>query len=263
MRLLLTLRHEHPAYLPINYQYPISSWIYRTLARADQDFATWLHERGYGFAGKHYKLFTFGALRPKRYRTFRHNDRLELSQGPTELVLSFYLDEAVQHFVMGLFTDQRFNLGDSHSATRFEVMSVEVLPRPKFEPGARFRLLTPVCLSVEMPGEPYPRYRHPEEEGYGMAFVEHLWRKYQAAAAHTGGATAFELETMNWRLLSEPRSRLLDIKGIKVRGYTYDFALRAPVELIGLGYYAGFGEKNSGLGMGLAAILPETKPGER
>ena len=49
MRFKLQLEVNKRAFgnrLPINYQYEQSSAIYRILARADKDYATWLHENG-------------------------------------------------------------------------------------------------------------------------------------------------------------------------------------------------------------------------
>ena len=33
--------------LPLNYQYPISAWIYRVLSKADEEFTNVLHNEGY------------------------------------------------------------------------------------------------------------------------------------------------------------------------------------------------------------------------
>lgn len=48
--------------LPINYQYPLSSAIYRILSKGDREYARFLHEEGYG---KGYKFFTFSDLKLK------------------------------------------------------------------------------------------------------------------------------------------------------------------------------------------------------
>jgi len=34
--------------IPINYQYPLSSAIYRIIAKGDRQYADFLHEKGYG-----------------------------------------------------------------------------------------------------------------------------------------------------------------------------------------------------------------------
>ena len=43
--------------LPLNYQYPVSGWIYKVLAKADKGFTEILHEQGYKLlSGKTFKL---------------------------------------------------------------------------------------------------------------------------------------------------------------------------------------------------------------
>lgn len=54
-------------HLPFNYQYPVSSWIYKVLSKADKEFATILHELGYKIEnGKTFKLFTFSQIGLKK-----------------------------------------------------------------------------------------------------------------------------------------------------------------------------------------------------
>lgn len=48
--------------LPMDYQYYLSAWIYKVLKQADSDFASFLHEKGYGQSEtKLYKLFCFAS----------------------------------------------------------------------------------------------------------------------------------------------------------------------------------------------------------
>ena len=73
-----------------------------------------------------------------------------------------------------------------------------------------------------------------------------------------GGILSDEVESydFDFKLLSAPKQKLVTIKPYtdnetKVRGFVYSFRLKAPVALQELGYYAGFGEKNSmGFGCG-------------
>ncbi len=67
--------------LPLNYQYPLSAWIYKVLARGDRGFAEFLHEQGYKMENqKTFKLFTFSNLRfpANTYRIIRGTDRMEV-----------------------------------------------------------------------------------------------------------------------------------------------------------------------------------------
>ncbi len=63
MRFKLTLQTlQYPAFLPFNYQYPLSSAIYKIIRSADKDFAAFLHNKGYGEGYKSFKLFTFSDI---------------------------------------------------------------------------------------------------------------------------------------------------------------------------------------------------------
>lgn len=257
MRLLLTLQHRPGQALPINYQWLIASWIYRTLEKVDPVFSEWLHERGFGHNGKQYKLFTFGGLDPQRYRIDREARAFVLEQAPTRLLLSFYVDEAMQRFVMGLFKDQSFQLGSGHLQVDFSVTGLEMLPKPQFRDRMRFRLISPLCVSRQSDEREHADYLHPQDEGYGELLLRNLVHKQQAMLPQTIGqeTPAGEIDLpWDFRVLSEPKSKLLTIKKVQVRGYLFDFELAAPPELLEVGYFAGFGEKNSGMGMGMVGI---------
>ncbi len=253
MRLKLTLQHSPNQALPINYQYLISSWVYHTLAKADEKYATFLHKHGYNFGGKNYKLFTFSPLYPCRYRIDAARGNFILAESPTELVLSFYLDDAMQHFVIGLFRDQRMRLGK----VDFGISAIETLPKPLFQKTMRFRLITPLCISRNEEDKKYAQYLHPDAEGYGELLFHNLLHKGSAAVQILFPAVELESHPeyeFSYQILSTPKSRLLDIKGTKVRGYVFDFEMTGPKKLLEVGWFAGFGEKNSSLGMGMAVV---------
>lgn len=49
--------------LPLNYQYPLSSWIYKVLEKGDAALSGFLHREGYRLEnGKTFKLFTFSQI---------------------------------------------------------------------------------------------------------------------------------------------------------------------------------------------------------
>lgn len=94
MKFRLTLSpSELPALLPFNYQYPLSSAIYKTIQHADETYAAFLHNRGYAEGYKNFKLFTFSDLRTP-FRML--GDRMQLLKDPAELLL--YVPEAAENF---------------------------------------------------------------------------------------------------------------------------------------------------------------------
>ena len=79
MRFKITLTPDKRVFgyaLPINYQYELSSFIYHTLACADAEYSTWLHENGFVTDTKRFKLFSFSNLIFPAYKIV--SDRIEI-----------------------------------------------------------------------------------------------------------------------------------------------------------------------------------------
>lgn len=83
--------------IPLNYQYPLSAAIYRIISKGDEEYASFLHEKGYG---KGYKFFTFSDL---KFKYKREDDRMLLLDPKVEFTVSFHLPEASRTFVEGLW----------------------------------------------------------------------------------------------------------------------------------------------------------------
>lgn len=249
--------------LPLNYRYEFSSWIYRTIHNSNSEFGDWLHEQGYREGNKRFKLFTFSNLFIQP-RWKRIEDRIKILSGKAQMRISFYIEKAVEHFIVGLFQNQDFFIGDRVSRAHFAVQTVEALPDPKFHNETVFECLSPICLSQTVAGKDHPQYLSPQSQDYQQCFFDNLLYKYIAANNLSGSAEDVKgqrgwNESMSLEILDEPKSRLVKIKAgtpqeTFVKGYSYRFKLTAPVELQRFGYHAGFGEKNS-MGFGCAAVI--------
>lgn len=269
--------------LPINYQYPLHSWIYKVIQSADAAFSRFLHDEGYRTGHKSFKLFTFSPLSCQPYKIYPQEQRIALLGEEVKLQISFLIHQAAEHFVQGLFAGQQFSLGDPISQVDFEVVRIEAQPLPDFKETMHYRCLSPVVISQHEAGQAHAQYLYPEESQYADLFLRHLVQKQaalpQAIAVDTDaswgekdrasprGASAevdtAAVDTARWaahrwqfRLLNKPRKKGIHIKQhtpehTQVVGYLYDFALTAPPMIHKMAYYAGFGEKNSlGFGMG-------------
>ena len=277
MRFKLTLETNNSKenLLPLNYQYELSSWIYKTLNYGNEEFAEWLHKEGYTNDYKNFKLFTFSNLFVPRYEI--KGDRMKINSREVSMQVSFYPIDSLEYFVTGLFNNQQFTIGDKKSKTAFTVQTVEKLPEPEFKDTMEFKTLSPVLISYKnTENEKYAEYKHPEDDNYGELLLKNLVAKYNAfyeaeanpaspAADRTGRVKPLDPGNLDYTFqsLSKPKSRLITIKSgtkqeSKLRGYLYKFSLSAPAELIRLGYYAGFGEKNS-LGFGCGEIVEKNE----
>lgn len=254
MELQLKMLRKKGEFLPINYQYLISSWIYRVFNSADGRFSAFLHDTGYCSDGRNFKMFTFSQLNIRPY-TLEQN-RIRLLGREIALTLRFLVDKSSEHFVKGLFMNQIVTLGNSQDAVTFEITTVTVSNPVVFSPVMRYYCLSPICVSCLRP-DGGTEYLHPADRQYGNLLVQNLVRKAKALQLACGETE--QTAACSFRLLNAPRKKGIHIKEgtqshTQVIGYLFKYELEAPTELQEIGYYAGFGEKNS-LGFGCGEVM--------
>jgi len=245
--------------IPINYQYELSAWIYKTIHYGNPEFSEWLHNHGYMDGKKQFRLFTFSKFHIEKYQI--SGDRMEILSPMLSVYISFYTEEAVDPFITGLFANQQFSVGDKLSQVEFRVSSIEKIAEPVWLPQMKFRTVSPLVISIK--GERGADYLSPDAAGYNECFNKNLLSKYLAVMKQrqyeSQTITFINDKALTFQLLSKPKSKLIKIKSgtpaeTMIKGYLFDFAITAPLELMRLGYYAGFGEKNS-LGFGSGELL--------
>ncbi len=269
MRFDITFRLTKPDQniLPINYQYPMSSWIYRTLELVNTELSERLHEEGYAFGEKQFKLFTFSNLRFGRegYEIVRP-DRLRIKKGKCWLTISLAIDETIHSFIKGIFQEVTVKIGDKYSQVPMQVNHISRLEDPVFEEDKsyRFKCLSPICVSDRVKNNRLPQYLSPEDPHFERIFLHNLHNKYQAMLQN-GLLKNDEVLVEDWearssfRLLGAAKKKIITIKNhtpqlTKYRAYQFEFELRAPKVLLEIGYHAGFGEKNS-MGFGCCRVF--------
>lgn len=246
--------------LPINYQYPLSACIYKVIQSADEEFSRFLHTDGYSYGRKKFKLFTFSPLTIYPFHLLKEYQRLEMKGNYAELEVRFMVDKAAESFIKGLFLDQQLRIADRIGGVDFSVARIEALSPPLFTETMRYSCVSPVCIGHQPLKSRPAQYLSPAENIYPDLFLNNLISKmagYAQSGVAAGATLSPETGYCNFRVLSKPRSRLFAIKAMteaetRVKGWQYDFELTAPVALQELGYYAGFGEKNS-MGFGCVA----------
>lgn len=261
MRLTITLHaQERNTVLPINYQYPLSAWIYRTLEQGDPVLAEFLHEEGYaGDSHRRFKFYSFSELRTPGARV--QGDRLVLKQPEARFAISFLADRAAQTMVMGLFKRAEPSwLGDEQSGGRFAVSAVEMQMLPPMQGSADFFTASPAVVSVadtDEAGQLGKKFLSPFDEGYETQFLGNLRQKYTAARQaglleDTGGVPEIRYELLSHQAKEKRIDLLRGRPGYtRVRGYKFRFRLHAPEPMLRLAMLAGVGEKNA---MGFGAV---------
>ncbi|SMD44436.1 CRISPR-associated endoribonuclease Cas6 [Aquiflexum balticum DSM 16537] len=252
MRFKIRLQKEGGGwYLPINYQYELSSAIYRTIDRANSGFSKFLHDQGYLAFGKKFRLFTFSRIQFQNYKIIKEAGRIEHFGEKAEFEISFLVDRAAEEFIKGLFMDQVFVLGDKVSKVNYVISSIEAVSPPLFQETMHYHCLSPIFIKRKRldGGEDY---LHPADKEYGMLMVQNLLSKSMAFIKTVIGQESEKPILPDFEF--KPKGKVYK-NGVKIKqlteqetmliGYMYEFELRVLVELHEIGYYAGFGQLGS------------------
>lgn len=260
MELHLTFQNNTRTSIPVDYQYYLSSWIYNILAKGDQSYASFLHDKGYTSTvnNKIFKLFSFSRL---FFEYDQSHDRSSFIVKSPELSMKarFKVDQAIESFIKGLFTDQVLKLKNGYnSMASFEVKTVETRHISISTDYARIRATSPIVISQKT-NTNQEEYLAPTHDNYEMLFLNNLFDKYLASGESLKPEwqcmkTSFKLLHPDWI-----KSKLVTIKSesrqeTKVKGWLYDFELVAPREVIEIGLLGGFG-KECGMGFGFGEVV--------
>ena len=233
--------------LPINYNHLLTGVIYRFLAESDPEYASFLHNQGYGAEPRRFKLFTFSQLMAERRRingTQIHFD------SPLTWSVSSPVEDFLSHFANTLLSEGRLTLGKH----RVQVQDVTIPRAPHFQSEMRFRCLSPVVMSTvrERDGKRSMHYCLPDDPAISDLIRQNLIRKHEVIHGHPPHDKTLTLQfDENYIARRQGRvTRLIDFKGIKIKGIMCPFRVSGSRELIQIGYECGFGDKNSaGFGM--------------
>ncbi len=258
MQFKLTLRPtSRQTLVPFNYAYRLSAFIYAVLAEAYQQYATFLHGQGYEYSStRRFKLFTFSDLIIPNARVDTKAGGLWVMTPHIEWVVSFYVDKAAQHFIMGLFQDQRCVIATPRHRAEFIIERVEAVPVEIPTNTVQLRTLSPVVIA-EKDERGMDQYLHPADVPFGPLLIDNLLAKWNSiprpVSAGDSSTDDFATSAITYRLLPdrEPRSRLITIKEdsraqTQVRGYYgFTFELSGPKEILELAVLAGIGRYNA------------------
>ncbi|MDE0085312.1 MAG: CRISPR-associated endoribonuclease Cas6 [Candidatus Poribacteria bacterium] len=233
--------------LPINYNHLLVGAIYRFLAESNPEYADFLHDEGYQVAEKRFKLFTFSQLMAERRRIT--GEQIHFRSTLTWFVSS-PIEQFLSHFADTLLTQGRLSIGQQ----QLKILDVNIPRTPGFQSDMRFRCLSPIVMSAvrEHEGQRRTHYCLPDDPDLSELIRQNLIRKHEAihGSIPQNDALKFRFDDNYIHKKQGRVTRLVDFKGIKIRGILCPFRVSGSPTLIQTGYECGFGDKNSaGFGM--------------
>lgn len=239
MRLRLLLEAQEPITLPWDYRTELTKATYAILKAADPAYSKWLHDQGFRWGKRVYRLFVYSDLVPTHW--IFSPEGLSSVQWITWQISSPD-QQFVDKFEDGLERQrEQLELFD----TIFEVVDRVRIKMPEIGSGLEFRTASPIVASVGDPRHSrYPIYLRPDQPEFIEALQCNLITKWQAF--HRREWDGGELGIRVWN----PKQKLIQVFGTDVRAWYLNLQMWGEKELIRFAYDAGLGIKNSqGFGM--------------
>lgn len=235
MRLKLTIGKEDKWYrFPWGYPYYVSSSIYNLLHKIDPEFSFFWHSVGFQKKGKKFKLFTFSPFLPQR---FEGKEDACYFLAPISFYISSPVEEFIERIKKALKKEMKINI----LGYDLPVLSIKEIPVSLKRTILKLSTLSPLTVSkkIKIHGKIRSLYLTPEYEDFIPRIKENLIEKFSIFHDISPEEIEVYLEIKSYR------TKLIEIKNIKVRGIMMEFEISAPREIIQFNYEAGFGEKTS------------------
>ncbi|MGC8977429.1 MAG: CRISPR-associated endoribonuclease Cas6 [Candidatus Ratteibacteria bacterium] len=240
MRIKITLEEikGKEVVFPVHYNYIIQSFIYKNITPKLADF---LHNRGFEFQKRRFKMFVFSRI---------FSDKIEFSRENIIFgnIIYFYLsspyNEFLSQFTEHILKKNEFKIYTNH----LNIKEVYVMPAPEFNKITKIKMISPLTVYSTLYKEEKRKtyYYSPFEKEFGVLIKENLGKKYEAFYKEKKKIT-FEIKPEK---VNKNCEKIILYKGTVVKGWLGIYNIYAEKEIIKFAYDTGLGAKNSqGFGM--------------
>lgn len=230
----MTFNAEREFLLPLSYHEILQGFIYKNL---EKGLAERIHQIGFPFEKRHFKLFTFSRLMGKA----RVNKGQISFSSPFKLVISSPLKDLLQSLAENLLKSQEVRLGDN----KLFLESISVNFAPKMGEAVSIKMLSPVTVYstlITPEGRKKTYYYNPKEKEFAELIRQNIIKKYIAFYGRSPSSQDFDIEPLRVRREDE---KLITYKGFIIKGWMGRYRLCGAQELLQFAYDAGLGAKNS------------------
>jgi CRISPR-associated endoribonuclease Cas6 len=251
LRIIISFTTNNQFTLPVSHNHILQGFIYSHL---ENSLASKLHNEGFKFERRKFKLFTFSRLLGKV--TFLKREQRFLFHSPFKLVISSPKNEILQSLAEHMIQLPEFLI----KGQRVLVESVSVKHTPKLAEKINIRMLSPVTIYSTLKtatGSSKTYYYNPSEKEFSELIRQNLIKKYKAIYQKDPNPE-FKIIPVG---VNKSHEKIITYKGTVIHGWMGKYRLSGNRELLRLGYEAGLGSKNS-QGFGLFETIEDNSPQE-
>jgi len=246
MRLKITLAYtKQKIKLPIHYNRILQGFIYSLF---DNLFKKFLHQKGYIYQKRKFKLFTFSRLIGE-FKIEENKEKYILFKPPISFFISSPKEEIMQNLAEGILRKEKLFLGKNEVF----IESIEVMPSFEFKEEMLINMLSPItCYSTlkKADGKSKVYYYNPFEEEFSLILKNNLKKKYQLVFGKI--PEKFDFQILPSRVNKKDEKIILYKKIIQkqkkstvIKGWMGTYIIKGSPEILKLSYDAGLGSKNS------------------
>lgn len=233
MHLKINFKSDREVRLPIHYNRTVQGVIYNNISL---ELAEFLHNKGFGYEKRSFKMFTFSRLMGKSYMD-REKKQIVFPEGFHFIVASPLDPFCVELGNILMFADSvNFNSNTVH------VDKVEVFEPEVTENTVNFKVISPVVTYstyLKPEGGKYTCYYQPGEKEFEQQLEANMRKKYISLYGKKPPSGKIKLLRHG-----RPRQNIVKYKGFIVKGYTCYLNMSGPRELLQLALDTGLGSKN-------------------
>jgi len=238
MRLEVILFNEGIKSIPLNYQYYLTSAIYKALGESDKEIAEKIHDEGFGDK-KGFKFFTYSFLKGDIFKV-KDND-LYMEEG----IFKWFISSPIHTLIKMISESFSKNGFVEIKHDTFKIESLSFKGNPSFKKEEKFICNSPIVVTKQDPNGRV-EYLVSVDDEFNVRINNNLARKYEILFGE-------KYEGDGVKVISDkkyPITKLIKFKNIKIKGIYDNLKIVGDTDLIHIAYDTGLGEKNSmGFGM--------------
>lgn len=246
MRVSIEFAGEKDLLLPIQYNHIVQGFLYNHMT--DIDFSDFLHNEGFKYEKRKFKLFTFSRLEGE-FSILRNENKIKIKP-PFKLTVASPIDEFIFDISQNMFKRDycEFN------SQRYKLNSLNIDSPPAFKDSARIKFISPVVMysTIEEKGLKYTYYYSPWDDNFSLLLLSNLLKKYELIYGEKLLDPYFKLYPIGEK--NNKYQKIIKYKDTVIKGWMGIYDVECSPDLLKLSYYTGLGSKNS-QGFGCFEIL--------
>lgn len=232
MRTEIYFNVDKPISIPIQYNHIVQAIIYSWIS--DDKFKEFLHNKGYKYEERVYKLFTFSKINGE-FRMNKENRKITFFKD-MRITISSAVDEFMDYLLNSVLIESNpINIGGAN----VEISRVEVKESPNLSKKVQVYTLSPVTAYSTLENK-QTRFYNPFDMEFSQYIKNNLLHKHEAYHGKQPKDTDFYIKPIG--AVKEAR---VNYKGFHILAYNCELEMEGSDELLKMAYDAGIGGKNS------------------